>query len=256
MRNCIYKVQPVILLLFFLAINSFAQVDSLKKDKVFKNTISYNITNTLIFGGSANVLCYERLTGKHQSFSVELGQFFLPMFNIFPERWKANKETEDLGIKFGFDYRFYLANENKYNAPRGIYVGPYYSYNYFNRKNSFMVDTTSTSVSSVVNVSTEFNFQVHTVGAELGYQFVFWKRLAVDLILIGPGISSYSLKTTFDTSLEPDVESELFEAINDKLAEKIPGYSLVIEPGEYSSDGNTNTTSIGFRYLVHLGFRF
>jgi hypothetical protein len=49
---------------------------------------------------------------------------------------------------------------------------------------------------------------IHTFGAELGYQFVFWDRLSVDMILLGPGIAAYSLKASFGTNLsEADKQS-------------------------------------------------
>jgi hypothetical protein len=250
-------------ILFILIMNSicFAQdeqtqaVNSSTK-KEFKNTISYNISNPLMFGFKTIVVGYERTIGKHHSFTVDVGQITLPTLSILPSSIKSNSETTEKGYKIAVDYRFYPAAENKYNAPRGVYFAPYFAYNYFDRKKSFTIDTSTTGIPIEVAVSTDFNLQITTVGAELGYQFVFWKRLAVDLILVGPGISGYNAKINLDTSLDPDNESELFTAINDALAEKIPGYSLVIKPGDFNKKGSTNTTTIGFRYLVHVGFRF
>jgi hypothetical protein len=64
------------------------------------------------------------------------------------------------------------------------------------------------------------------------------------------------MTTDLDTTFDPDDEAELFEAINDALKEKIPGYDLVLNPGSYEETGSFRTTSLGFRYVVTLGVRF
>jgi hypothetical protein len=227
-----------------------------KKEKERKNTIFYNLSNTMIFGGKSQVFCYERVVGKYQSFTVELGTFSMPKISILPGNLQVNKQTSQTGYKFAGDYRFYLGGENKFNAPRGIYFAPYTSFNYFERKSSFTIDTSSTNSPVQVDVDTRFRFTTGTFGVEMGYQFVFWKRIALDLILLGPGVTAYSIKTELNTSLTPDAESELFQAINDALSEKIPGYSSVIKPSTFNSKGSIQTTSVGFRYLIHIGYRF
>jgi hypothetical protein len=227
-----------------------------KPKKELKNTISYNITNTLIFGGKAQVLCYERVLFPHQTAAIEVGTFSFPSVQILAGNLRSNESESQKGYKLALEYRFYPASENKYNAPRGVFVGPYFSYNYFNREKSFEIDTSKTTIPVEVSVNTDFTFQTYTGGLQLGYQFVFWRRLAIDMILIGPGITGYNVKAELSTNLEPDDESELFETLNEKLAEKIPGYSYVIKPAEFNKKGTTNTTSIGFRYLIHIGFRF
>jgi hypothetical protein len=50
---------------------------------------------------------------------------------------------------------------------------------------------------------------------------------------IGPDLATYSVKTKLSTTLDADDEAELFKKINDALADKIPGYSLVIDDEEY-----------------------
>jgi hypothetical protein len=48
----------------------------------------------------------------------------------------------------------------------------------------------------------------------------------------------------------------LIQELNQFLADKIPGYDQVIEPGEFERKGSFNTTTAGFRYMIHLGYRF
>jgi len=105
-------------------------------------------------------------------------------------------------------------------------------------------------------VSTDFKLEMMSVGGELGYQFILWKRLAIDLVLIGPGLTNYAIKTGISTTLSADDQAELLKLIHDALADKIPGYSLVIDDLEYEKSGSANTTTFGFRYMINIGFRF
>ncbi|HMT30905.1 MAG TPA: hypothetical protein PKD91_16660, partial [Bacteroidia bacterium] len=264
------KVTP--LLVCFILMNSFIgnklcaqgslQGDSLpakkvKKERNLKNTIRFNLTNPIIFGDKALVFGYERVLGPRQTISVNLGQTSLPGFsladlNINNENIQLNKSSTDKGYNVSLDYRFYLQKLNKFNAPRGVYIAPYFSHNHFQRENTWTLNTASFDG----NVTTDFQLNINTFGAELGYQFVFWKRVALDFVLFGPGVASYGIKTKLDTNLDADDEAALFEYINDFLAEKFPGYSVVIDDQEFKKSGTAKTTSIGFRYMIHLGVRF
>jgi len=247
----------LLFLVGFLSNPIYAQQDStVKKEKIFKNTIRYCITNPLLFGGNSMIFGYERTLGNHQSISLNVGQISIP--KLLPgdisisDSITLNNTSTQKGYNVAVDYRFYLSKENKYNAPRGVYLAPYFAYNHFERANSWALNTTNFQG----NVSTNFQLTFETFGGELGYQFVLWKRLAIDLILIGPGIAHYEIKTKLDTELSVGDQEELFQKINDFLSSKIPGYSLVIDDQEYKKSGTNNTTSIGYRYMVHLGFRF
>jgi hypothetical protein len=162
------------------------------------------------------------------------------------------KNNDDKGFNTSIDYRFYLGQVNKYSAPRGVYIGPYYSYNHFERGNVWNFE--GETYQGQVNTDLTLNF--HTIGFQLGYQFIFWDRVALDLVLIGPGIANYSAKIGLDTSMSPEDEALFFEELNALLADKIPGYDQVIEPGEFGRTGSFNTTTVGFRYMIHLGYRF
>jgi hypothetical protein len=251
---------------FFLIVNLaayplFAQENpekqDIKKDKVFKNTVRFNLTNPIIFGDRAMIFGYERVLGQRQSFSINIGRATLPKLSVFDinsnnPSVQLKKGSTEKGINVSVDYRFYLNKVNRYPAPRGVYIAPYYSYNHFERENTWTLNTDAFQG----DVITDFKLNIHTVGCELGYQFVLWKRLALDFILIGPGIANYSLKTNVSTTLDADSQAELFQKINDALANKIPGYSFVINDQEYKKSGRAKTTSFGFRYMIHLGFRF
>lgn len=219
-----------------------------------KNTVYVNLTNPLIFGDRAFVVGYERVIGKHQSFTFNIGRMSLPAFGgaSNTDSLKLVKNSNDKGFHISADYRFYLSKENKYDAPRGVYIGPFYSFNSFSRSNEWVLNSEDFDG----NVNTNLKLSFHTVGAELGYQFVLWKRVALDFVLLGPGIANYKIKAGLNTTLSPDEASLFFDQLNEYLSDKIPGYNLVINEGEFQKSGSVKTTTAGFRYMINIGFRF
>ena len=245
----------VIKCIFFMVFLLSALHTHAQKDTAHKNTVRFNLTNPLIFGTHSLQIGYERLIGTSQSFSVNIGTSSFPILTFGDTDTTIGlitKDYEDRGFHISGDYRFYLKRENKYPAPRGIYIGPFYSYNYFNRINTWSLNTDSFRGS----IQSDIALNIHTIGFELGYQFVFWNRLSVDLLLIGPGIGFYGIDAKLDTSLNPEDENAFFEALNSILSEKIPGYDRVIGSGALKGSGSVRTTDVGFRYMVMLGFRF
>ena len=225
-----------------------------KPEKILKNTVRINLTNPMIFGDQCLIFGYERTIGNHQSFSINAGRFSLPRFLSFDTDsiTDLKKSYTSKGFSISGDYRFYLPKLNKFNAPRGLYIGPYFSYNNYSR--GFDLNANTTAFTGQLNL--DLNLQITTMGFQLGYQFVFWNRVTLDMILFGPGIAAYKIKANLNTTLDPDQEAELFQKINDKLQEKIPGYNLVIDSGEFAKKGTVKTTSLGYRYVVMVGVRF
>ncbi len=253
-RNCAAVVFMLLALTgWFFGQSSFGQ-DTVPTKKVLHNTLRINVTNPLLFGDQCWIIGYERTFNNNQSFSVNAGTFSFPRLIEFntDSIEDVTKSFKSQGISLSCDYRFYLHKLNKFSAPRGVYIGPFFSFNRLNRDFDFDVNTAT--YTGLVNM--DFTFQVITLGVQLGYQFVFWNRFTVDMILIGPGISNYKFSADLSTTFDADEEEALFEEINKKLQEKIPGYSLVIEPGEFKETGSVKTTSLGFRYVIMLGFRF
>ncbi len=251
MKKNLWAIVSIILITLALHLPCKGQ-EQTKEKKELKNTVWVNIFNPII-DSKYLVLGYERVLKNNQSFTVNLGRFSLPKFSLVDlGKLGLTNEYKDWGINTSVDYRFYLGKLNKYNAPRGVYLAPYYSFNHFNRENKWILDSDSFDG----EVVTDFTLNIHTLGGQLGYQFIFWRRLAVDLVLIGPGVGYYGLKVKLDTTLEPDDESLFFQTLNDALKDKFPGYDLVIESGDFQKKGSSGTTTLGFRYMIHIGFRF
>jgi hypothetical protein len=237
-----------------LAYNQEANTDSMWK-KSYKNVVRYNISGALLFGfDKYAIFGYERVINPHQSFSINFGGVGLPkLASINTDSFSLSKDVKNTGFNISADYRFYLSHENKYYAPHGVYIGPYVSYNHFNRSTDWAFHQND---SSQKLVSTELEFNIFTAGAELGYQFVFWKRLTLDMVLIGPGISTYNLTAKLDGDLTDEQRQNLQNVIKQVIDQKFPGMNYVFADKQFNSHGVLNTTSIGFRYLIHIGFAF
>jgi hypothetical protein len=241
----------ILLLVLFIAsgLNLNAQKDSLKD---FKNTILINITNPLLFGEKYNVIGYERVITDYQTVSGSIGRFAFPKFWSVSDSIGIENDYKDHGFHIAFDYRFYLKSENKFSAPRGIYLGPYYAFNYLTREITWNLNISDYTG----EVKSSSDLIVNLIGVQLGYQFVFWNRLSVDIILAGPGLWIFNLKTDFNTDLLPEDETMLLEELNEMLKEKFPGSDFVIEGGGFEAERVTQTAAMGFRYMVTVGFRF
>ena len=242
--------RKILLLLFVLSSNLLHAQQ--KTEKEYKNTIKYNITNPFLFGKNVHILGYERVLNKHRSISINVGTTSLPKFTgISSDSLSVIGSNKNAGFHAAVEYRFYLGKENKYNAPRGVYLAPYYSFNSFQKQNTWALNTSTHSG----NINTDISLNIHTIGAELGYQFVLWNRLSLDFVLMGPGVAAYTLKTGFDTELPIPDKLALLEKINNALADKLPGYNFVI-PDDFAKTGSSGVTSFNFRYLVQIGYRF
>jgi hypothetical protein len=226
--------------------------DSVKVYKNLKNTVRINLTNPMIFGDKFNVIGYERVINDYQTASIGVGRFSFPKFSIIDrDSIRLDRNVTDKGFNLSLDYRFYLQKENRHKAPRGVYIGPFYSYNYFSRENHWELNLTSLST----NVDTKTVMNMHALGFQLGYQFIFWNRVTLDMILVGPAMWFFKLETEINTSLSPENEELLFETLNDALHEKFPNSTMVID-GSYKKKGSFSTRTFGYRYMFNIGFRF
>jgi hypothetical protein len=240
----------VAILILYMPMNGQEKKDSVR---MLKNTIRVNLTSPMIFGDKYNVIGYERVIGHHQSFTVNMGRFTLPKFiNPDIDSLQLQSGTSDKGFTIAADYRFYLKKENRYDAPRGVYIGPYYAFNTFVRTNTWTMDTQN----GPENLTTELHLNMNMIGGQLGYQFVIKRRIAIDLILLGPGVWFYNLHTDVTSSLSSEDAAKVVEKINEMLAEKLPGHEITIPTEDLQKSGSITTKTAGFRYLVHLGFRF
>lgn len=254
------KIRPIVACLVCIVIccnafNAFSQEKDSTHTRQLKNVIRYNLSGAALFGVDRYVVFgYERLINKTQSMSMNIGRASLPkLISISTDSFQLQKDLKNTGFNFSLDYRFYLKKENKHLAPHGLYIGPYYSFNTFNRENQYSF-TKSGGATQLATSDTKFT--IHTFGGELGYQFVLWKRLSIDLVLIGPGVSVYKVDAKFGGDLTDEQRAQLRQAVQDILTQRFPGMNYVLGDKELNANGALQTTSVGFRYIVHIGFVF
>lgn len=244
------KIIVLLTVLVLSASNTYGQADTIKH---FKNTIKFNISNPMLFGWKFNVIGYERVINEHQTASITMGRIAFPRLSgDYADGFEISDQQNDKGFNLSLDYRFYLKKENKYGAPRGIYLGPYYAYNHFSRDLKWELNTADFTG----QVDTKIDLSANFIGAQLGYQFILWDRLAIDMILMGPGQWFFNMKTDFSTSLSTDDETLLLEKLNERFKEKFPGSDLVFKGEGFKANRSTSTKATGLRYLINLGFRF
>lgn len=237
-----------------IAAHSIAQSDSAIVLKPYKNIIRYNLSGALLFGaGRYIVLGYERLVGRNQSFSINVGRAALPkLISINTDSFNVNKDRKRNGVNVSVDYRFYLGKENKFLPPHGLYIGPYYSYNQFT--NAVTWQYKNGAARNGINTDTKFT--INTVGFELGYQFILWKRLALDMVMVGPGLGFYNYKASFESNVDPATKDQILEGLKQLLTQKFPGMNFVFSNKEISSSGVLRSNALAYRYIIHLGFNF
>ena len=242
-----------ILLLFMISLSICAQERD--RDTSFKNTIRYNFTPMLLTGQTGSfAIGYERVIGKYQTMSVNVGQLKLPGListkSGSPVEWIGNIKNK--GFIASLDYRFYF-KRNKYRAPDGLYWGPY-AVHYYTDNLSRISLIENDVVSGGADLKTNLNLTM--VGLQLGYQFVLWNRFTLDLIFIAPSIGFYNTQFGIQAYGEIKVDDEDFQAVFDAILELFPGASLIFQEHTITRSGRSNFRGPGFRYLIQIGFRF
>jgi len=220
----------------------------------YKNVIRYNLSGALLFGVDKYIIMgYERLIAPRQSFSINIGQATMPkLITINTDSFNVSKDRKRSGVNFSVDYRFYLAKENKHEAPHGFYIGPYYGYTRFNNG----VDWTYKRSGANSILQTSSKFTINTVGFELGYQLILWKRMTLDFVMVGPGVGFYNYKASFGGNVDAATKEQIFDGLKQLLTQKFPGMNFVFADKEINADGVMKASTVGYRYIIHIGFLF
>jgi hypothetical protein len=231
-----------------------------KKEKPAKltpyhwNVIKFNPTPMLIWQDVRNItITYERLITKDMSLSLQVGYLLFP--RILTDT-VANLISFSGGSKYGvnlaLDYKYYPFSRNRRPAPDGLYIGTYVSYYGFNFNNTF--DILHTTVDQKGELKGKLN--IVNLGVSLGYQFIFWKRLTLDLLLFGPSVSCYNGDLAVTGSLDPDQIRNIDQEVVDKLLQRFPFLGTIFSKGGLQFTGTRTSWSVGFRYSIQLGVHF
>lgn len=215
------------------------------------NTIKLDFTTRWLYR-QAYVLSYERVINHKRSWGILAGFQNLPEVRVLGANINVTRDTRATGFKIGGEYRFYLAKENKFKAPHGVYIGPYISFNNFHNERDITVDTGGPTPEMAILKS---NINALNIGVQLGYQFVFNDRWIVDLSFMGPAVANYSatMELTGNYTFDPDqISGEILQ----DLIDRFPGLGDLISGSTVTSNGRLDTWAAGFRYQVQVGYRF
>jgi hypothetical protein len=219
------------------------------------NTIKFNPTPMLIQAVEIRniTLSYERLIKKNQSLCIQAGYLVFPrILNDTVQGLIFISRGEKWGLNLALEYRYYPSARNRRPAPDGLYLGGYLSYYGFTFRNAF--DILHTTIDQ--NGTIAGNLSAINLGFELGYQFIFWKRLSLDLLLFGPSLSTYRGKLTIEGNLDPEEIKNLDEEMVDKLLNRFPLLGELFSGDRLTFTGTKTSFGIGFKYSIQLGFHF
>jgi hypothetical protein len=219
-----------------------------------RNVIKFNPTPMLLMGNVRNItLSYERLIKNNMSVSVQLGYLLFPkLIDDTLANLVTITEKDKSGINIAFDYRYYPMSRNRRPAPDGLYLGTYLSYYGFNFNNRLDVLYTTADQGGGLNG----RLNIVNLGIELGYQFVFWKRLTLDLLLFGPSISYYQGYLEINAILDKSQIDNIDQEFVDKLLNRFPVLGYLFSGESLTFTGSKMKFGTGFRYSIQLGFHF
>jgi len=222
-----------------------------------KNNIKINLSPYIIYDNPI-VLSYERSVSKYQTFSITAGTLKFPSLGLLDiSNVQFRNEKSASGYTFGGDYRFYLKKENKYMAPHGVYLGPYFSYfNFSNGRSATFTDSAGNQ--SDFDLSTKISLL--NIGIELGYQFVIWDRLTIDLIMIAPSLTSYVAYFNLNGNINGAHEGQINQEVLQAILNHFPFLNKLVSNKNISYSGVANSRNAvwapGLKFSIFLGYRF
>lgn len=233
---------------------SSANVFSQSASRDFKNSVKFNVSNTLLYDNSYQ-FSYERILKENQSINVFAGYQEFPLITVdLGEDNSFAKNSNRTGFSVGADYRFYLGSVNKHSAPRGVYLAPFISFFQFKTDRNITHTNQTTGEVSYANLTSKFNLT--NIGGELGYQFVLWDRLVIDCVLFGPSATIYKFNTKLDGHVSGLDDNEIYQKVIQAIKDKFPGVEGITGDEGVERKGVQSITAVGFRYNISIGYRF
>ncbi|HNS18596.1 MAG TPA: DUF3575 domain-containing protein [Bacteroidales bacterium] len=251
----------ILIILFAAGLQAYCQEDNPDSTKsriylepYYRNVIKFNPTPMLLFGELKNItFSYERMLKKNQSFAVQAGYLQFPnVINDTVANLILINEGSKKGVNLGVDYRYYPVNRNPKPFPDGLYIGGYVSYYGFQFSNSFDVLKINTDQENTI----DGNLNIVNMGFDLGYQFVFWKRLTLDLLLFGPALSYNHARLEIKGDLDSEEIQNIDEELVEKLIDRFPLLGVLHSGESLVFTGNKTKFGTGFRYSFQIGFHF
>lgn len=256
----------LITLLVLIQATSYAQ----------KNVIKLNVP-ALALGGVA--VQYERDVLPLINLQVGAGVYGrkdVNPFGLFPAMERVGASAG--GFAFHGELRIY-PNILK-DGPRGFYIAPYGKIGRYNLgfKNELTASIPVTSGTTTIDTETNLEFEIEgsmrmqAFGLQFGHQWLLLKKVAINLYLMGPGVSFYDIDlsaalqytvdanttvTANDIANDPNAQNQMLQAYLERF-ENIPfigkKLSTVSMDINASQDGTIGYSVDGFElnYIPRL----
>jgi hypothetical protein len=253
MKNSIQVLCLVLSLIPLLA--TAGKKDTLRPvpDPIHKNVIKWNPTPMMLWSKKNLTFSYERILNKKQSITFSLGYLeFGQLAGDTIARIVTVIDRQKQGINVSAEYRFYLMKRNANPIPDGLYLAPYFSFYGYSFSNGLKVAGSEEPAFARM----EGNFYCFNLGGELGYQFVLWKRLTLDLVVLGPSTSYYGGKLNITGELNGENLKDINEDLYNQIKAKYPMVDKVVINKSFKKDGKLDLFSVGYRYFFQIGFHF
>lgn len=230
----------------------------------YKNTIRWNLTPMALFGARNVNLGYERVITDKSTVSINVGYLEIPKLLTKSEDIEyVSGDRNRGGFSVFVDYNFYIANRNARKAPEGVYFGVFSGlYNQTFSSKFKLIDPNLPSDKQLLaeaDLATTINNL--NLGLQIGYQFVFYDRFTVDLILVGPAVAMYRGKIGGDITVHADniEENDVYKKFVGLIVDKAPWLADAVDGDKISASGSTSSFSVfggNFRYVLQVGYRF
>ena len=78
------------------------------------------------------------------------------------------------------------------------------------------------------------------------------------MVLVGPGLGFYKYQANFsgNTTLTLAQKDQLLDALQQLLTQKFPGMNYVFSDQKIDADGVLKKNTVGYRYILHIGYAF
>jgi hypothetical protein len=260
--------EKILLTLLFLPsiiLAQYSETPKIENEKTlskltdYKNTIRWNLTPMVLMGRRNVNIGYERILTDNSSASINVGYLEIPeVFNASDNIVYVEGDKRRGGFSIFADYKRYISNRNKRKAPEGIYWGGFAGV--YNQKfnSHYLADYEEDGTHFHGEADLKATVNNYNIGMQLGYQFVFFDRLTVDLILVGPALSIYTgkLHGEFEGNLDTSKE---FQKLVEQIYKIIPWLEDSVDQGKLDVKGTSSSFSVfggNFRYVLQVGYRF
>lgn len=219
----------------------------------YRNVIKFNPTPMLLWDLSNITFSYERLIKKDQSISLQAGYLLFPhLLNDTVLNLIEIYERDRKGMNLALDYRYYPLSRNRRPAPDGLYIGGYLSHYNLTFNNKFNVLYTTIDQQGAI----DGKINITNLGIELGYQFIFWKRFSLDLLMFGPSFSMVNTSVNISGELDEEQIENIDQELIDNLLDRHPQLGSVFSDDGLEYSGRKTKFSTLFRYSIQLGVHF